>query len=384
MALKLLRRGKIWYIRGTVRGIRVYFSTKVSNKALADEIRIKTEHRLLEQSIHGEDAVATFGEAAEAYLARGGSNRFLTPLIDRFGQTRLRDIKQDHLDALAQELLPNMLPQTRNRQVYTPFIAVWNHAAKTDLAKPRPWLRPRRRKGTNAPRLTATRSGTKPVNYGRAAAFLAAISPAPAMLMLTLFYTGLRPIEAFALEAEDINVAGRWIVIRNSKTDEPRGVPMHEVLVPLFEALLKRRNLATDKRVFRTPRGKPYSTVADGGGGLKSAIQGARRRTGENDISPYTARHSVSTQLVVNGVHAHIKDQILGHVADGMSRHYTNVPQEPLIAAINTLPVPDAIKALPWWENPLGWSGRLAEGTGRRTDLERKRMALTSKESDDR
>ena len=50
-----------------------------------------------------------------------------------------------------------------------------------------------------------------------------------------------------------------------------------------------------------------------GGGQIKSAIRGARERTGVTDIAPYTARHTVSTQLVINGVHPHIKDQILGH-----------------------------------------------------------------------
>ena len=55
-------------------------------------------------------------------------------------------------------------------------------------------------------------------------------------------------------------------------------------------------------------------------------------------MAPYTARHTVSTQLVVEGVHPHKKDQILGHAADDMSRHYTHVPQAPLIEAINKLP----------------------------------------------
>ncbi|TGP65471.1 integrase [Mesorhizobium sp. M2D.F.Ca.ET.225.01.1.1] len=369
VALKLFRRGKIWYIRGTVRGIHVYESTKVADKASAQRIIKAVKSRLIEESISGHAAVVTFGEAADAYLDWRGSDRFLGPLRHRFGSTELREIDQPQLDSLAKELLPKALPQTRNRQVYTPFIAVWNHACKLRWASAQQWIRPRNPKGTNVPRWASKRSGNKPVAYDRATTFLASMSPAPAMLMLTLFYTGLRPIEAFALAADDVDGPGRWLVIRTSKTGEPRGVPMHDVLVPMFESLLKRKNLSIDRRIFRTPRGKPYGEVTDGGGGLKSAIQGARRRTGINDISPYTGRYSVSTQLVVNGVHPYIKDQILGHAADSMSRHYTNVPQAPLIAAINTLPVPSAIRALPWWENPLGWAGRLAEGTGRRTDL---------------
>ena len=93
------------------------------------------------------------------------------------------------------------------------------------------------------------------------------------------------------------------------------------------------------------------------------------------DVSPYTARHTVSTGLVVAGVHPHIKDQILGHAADDMSRHYTNVPQAPLIEAINKLPVPAAWRAIEWTRAPADWCGKLAEGTGKRTDLEDRRKA---------
>jgi site-specific recombinase XerD len=53
-------------------------------------------------------------------------------------------------------------------------------------------------------------------------------------------------------------------------------------------------------------------------GQIKTAIRNARSRSGVLGISPYTARHTVSTQLVVNGVHPHIKDQILGHA---VARH---------------------------------------------------------------
>jgi len=198
------------------------------------------------------------------------------------------------------------------------------------------------------------------------------------MLLTTLFYTGLRPIELFALEANEVNVEGRWITLTKTKTGEPRGVPIHEFVAPIFKSLLLRSGLYKEPRLFRTPRGEPYEAIASdedgkGGGGLKSAINGARRRSGIKDIAPYTGRHSCSTALVVAGVHPHIKDQILGHASDSMSRHYTNVPQAPLIEAINKIPVPDAWRKLPWLEDPLGWSGKLAEGTGKRNDLEKRR-----------
>lgn len=181
------------------------------------------------------------------------------------------------------------------------------------------------------------------------------------MVMTALFYTGMRPIELFSLERGDVDLKARWLLIRSSKTGEPRGVPIHEFIAPLFSALLERKDASP--YAFRTFRGEAYTIMAESGGQLSNGIVGARKRLAAkgvniDDVSPYTARHSVSTQLVINGIHPHIKDQILGHAVTDMSRHYTAVPQAHLIEAINTLPVPDEWRRMPWWGDPLSWSRR--------------------------
>ena len=142
------------------------------------------------------------------------------------------------------------------------------------------------------------------------------------MVMTCLFYTGMRPIEVFALDCNWVNVEGRWISLPASKTGEPRGIPIHEFIAPMLSALKKRGGT-----MFRTPRGGAYPVTERISGQMKTAMMHARKRTGIMGLSPYTARHTVSTQLVVNGVHPHIKDQILGHAVTDMSRHYTHVPQ---------------------------------------------------------
>lgn len=373
MPLKLKRRGKVWWISGTVHGQTVYESTGSYDEEVAEALRIKKEAQLVSDHVYGAKATRTFAQAVESYLIAGGDARFIgTPaagLLAHFYSRRLADIRQNDLDDAARKLYPTATPETRNRQCYTPFIAVWNHAVKNGWADVRLWSRPKKPKGTNVVRLGSGRSGTAPVDYARAAAFVGAMSPAPAMLMTFLFYTGLRPIEAFALQADDVRLADRWLVVKSSKTGEPRGVPVHRFLASWLSDLVERGGF-----LFRTPRGEPYTAVQEGGGGLKSAIAGARRRTGIDDVSPYTGRHTVSTGLVIAGVHPHIKDQILGHAADTMSRHYTNVPQRPLIDAIDLLPSGD-FERLPWVASPRDWWGKLAEGTGKRVDLEKERLA---------
>jgi integrase len=371
---KFKRPNGKWYVRGTVtvgdRSKSVYKSTGVTGEAEAEIWRADYESRLIKGLLHGEEYIATFAEAVTSYRESGGTRRFVEPLLRHFKTAKLKSITQSDLDKAARVLYPNTSPETRNRQVYTPFIAIWNHAVGNEWAVPRKWARPRKAKGTNVVALKKQRAGTHPVTYDHAAQFVAAMSPAPAMLMTALFYTGMRPIELFGLEAKSVNVKGRWITLTKTKTGEPRGVPMHEFIAPLFASLAERGGI-----LFRTHKGEPYAIKEDGGGQLKTAINGARKRSGIHDVSPYTGRHTVSTALVVAGVHPHIKDQILGHAVDDMSRHYTNVPQAPLIEAIDLLPVPDLWRAQPWWEDPVKWASRLHENMGRRTDLEERKKA---------
>lgn len=363
MPLKLIRRdgSDNWYIRGSVRGTRVFESTGTSDKEYAEAIRVKREARILEESVHGAKATVTFVEAASSYLDGGGSIRFLgrqegtrwTGLVGHFGARKLRTIGQADLDEAARKLLPNASQETRNRQCYTPFIAIWNHAARNGWADERTWRRPRKPKGT-ALKPAPKRAGTRPISYDDAAKFVSSMSPAPGWAMTILFYTGMRPIELFALEGSEIDIARRWMVVASSKTGAPRGVPMHEFITPLMSYLKERGD-----PIIRTPRGPAYPLTEDGGGQMKSAVLGATKRSGIRDVSPYTARHTVSTQLVINGVHPHAKDEILGHAVTDMSRHYTRVPQANLIAAINTLPVPEAWRDIWWMRNFERAEGRL-------------------------
>ncbi|MGO8468337.1 tyrosine-type recombinase/integrase [Rhizobium leguminosarum] len=372
MPLKLIQRqgSENFYIRGTVRGQGVFESTGTCDRKIAEEIRIQAEARLLKESVHGKRALVTFTEASESYVASGGSSKYLIKKTKKTGKVTgvvpqlrgklLKDITQSDLDQGAAALYPTANAETKNRQFFTPFIAVWNHCVLNQWAEPRQWRRPRKPKGTNVTVLKRRRAGTAPTSYDRAATFVAEMSPAPAQIMTTLFFTGMRPIELFSLEAYQVDVAARWISLDETKTGEPRGVPIHEFLVPLFEDLLKKRKGI----LFLSHKGEPYPPSDEFGGQISSAIEGARKRLAKRkieivDISAYTGRHTVSTQLVINGVHPYIKDQILGHAADDMSRHYTQVPQQPLIEAINTLPVPQAWRDLWWWEEPVYWSRRL-------------------------
>ena len=118
---------------------------------------------------------------------------------------------------------------------------------------------------------------------------------------------------------------------------------------------------------------KSTHAIDANGGRLPIGIPGRLQTGMHGRLRRYP--HTVSTQLVINDVHTHTKDQILGHAVDDMSRRYTAVPQEPLLKAINTLPIIDAWANAPWMKDPVGLSKTFIKGMGARTDLIRVQKA---------
>ena len=96
MPLKLRRRrgSNNWYLRGTIRGIPVDESTGTAERDVAEEIRIKRESEILDRSIHGRRATASFLEVAVMYLEAGGERTYMAPVLDHFGATPLFKIDQ--------------------------------------------------------------------------------------------------------------------------------------------------------------------------------------------------------------------------------------------------------------------------------------------------
>jgi hypothetical protein len=78
-------------------------------------------------------------------LSPGGRSKlFVKPLVIYFGETPLVKIGQVEIDAAAAALLPNALPQTRNRSVYTPALAIIRHAGIVKAIKRPKWTGGRR------------------------------------------------------------------------------------------------------------------------------------------------------------------------------------------------------------------------------------------------
>jgi integrase len=286
MPLRLVKRPKspYWIIRGTLRRIRVEESTGTGDQRAAEEILIKREAELLEQSIHGRRATATFAAAALSYLEQGGSKRFTAPVIRHFGTMPLARIDQDALDQGAKKIYPHASPSTRNRQFYAIASSILHHAAKRGWCPPPIIERP----STPPGRIRWLR-------IDEADNLVAACSDHLRPLVIFMLYTGARTGEALWLDWRDVDLSRAHVQFPKTKNGDARGVPLHQRVVAALENLEGRTG-----EVFRRPDGKPYSRPksaddTSAGTRIKTAFKATCRRAGIVDFHPHDCRHTWAT-----------------------------------------------------------------------------------------
>lgn len=286
MPLKLIRRpGRpYWYMHGTVRGIIVRESTGVTDERAAEEIRAKREWELIQRTIHGAQATATFLEAAVSYLEAGGEARHLKLLIARIGKIPLAKIDQDFVDKLARSLHPNCANSSLVRIVYSPISAVMHHAAKRKMCVPPKFERPEQPPGR-----------IRWLNFAEAERLIEACAPHMRPLVTFLFGTGARKAEALFLDWRNVNLVNAQVNFVNdddvrTKSGHSRGVPLHpRVLAELLK--LPHR----DGTVFRTHFGRPYTRGHDNSASIEHGFKGACDRAGIKNFSPHDCRHTWAT-----------------------------------------------------------------------------------------
>lgn len=283
MPLRLIKpKGRTgWYIVGTVAGVRIRESAKTASKAVAESLRIKREAELEQRRIFGAASVASFAEAVNLYLDRGGEDRYLAPILNAVGMKRLTDITQGDLDALARALYPNAQASTVNRQLYTPFIAVMNEAAINDLCPYRKWRRPK--------------------GHDRKTKFrwlwpdeLQAVwdaAPYHGRVVIDLLAgAGLREAEAVGLEWSDVNLSLSQGWLWRTKTDAPRRFEFPARTLAALANLDHREG-----RILLNGAGEPYVLDLDGGGVLGRGLRQWARDANVAPFGAHTLRHTFAT-----------------------------------------------------------------------------------------
>jgi integrase len=292
MPLKIYQRpdSDNWYLRGTLRGIRVRESCGTDEKEIAEEIKAKREWEILHSSVHGVTASITFNDAVDIYLDSDGSEaRFLQPLIDHFGSTPIAKIDQAAVDAAARKIYPGRAPGTLNRQLYSPISAVINKAAEKGKCPPVKFKRPKLPKGR-----------VRWITHVEAHCLIEACAPHVKPLVAFLFYTGARIGEALWLDWRYVDLQRAQVQFLDTKNGTDRGVPLHPALVAILANLPAKNK--TSGVIFRKPNGEQYApldvddpTDVSAGSRIKNGFNGACKRAGIANFHPHDCRHTWAT-----------------------------------------------------------------------------------------
>lgn len=213
------RRTPYWTIRGHYLGVRINQSTGSGEESFAKK-RLKALERDIESGAVSGQKVTGFAAAATAYMQAGGDNSFLGPIIKHFGTIEIDRIDQTMIDGAAAAIYPDASMPTRNRQVYTPIIAVLRRAGiEKRFQRPKGWRSP------------------KAVSWLRREQAFAVLAAADdidrefGLFLRTLLYTGMRLSEATTVKLNQLDLkyiedkrSKPFIYLPKTKNSDPRRV----------------------------------------------------------------------------------------------------------------------------------------------------------------
>ena len=288
MPLKIEQRaGRAnWYLRGTLKGIRVRESCGTDEREIAEALKTRREWEILQGDIFGHKATGTFLAGVAVYLEQDGEARYLQPLIDHFGATPINQIDQGAIDRAARVIYPHAANSTLDRAVYSPMSAVINKAATHNLCAPLKLKRPKLPKGR-----------VRWITHAEADRLITASAPHLAPLMAFLFYTGARIGEAIWLDWKFVDLKRRQVQFLDTKNGTDRGVPLHPALVAILADVPHRTG-----NVFLDRDGNPYRPVppdekidVSAGSRVYWWFKMACKAAGIEDFSPHDCRHTWAT-----------------------------------------------------------------------------------------
>lgn len=173
-------------------------------------------------------------------------------------------------------------------------------------------------------------------------ALLAAAEPEWRGLLLFALRTGLRLGELRALRWQDLNLAGRKLVVRRAawnstigspKGGRPREVPLSEELLEMLRAL--DRSASQSALVFGHPSGRMYNRNE-----MKWPLWRACKTAGVRRIGWHVLRHTFASQLVMRGVPLKAVQELLGHRDIRTTMRYAHLSPKSRRDAVELLSAP--------------------------------------------
>jgi len=180
------------------------------------------------------------------------------------------------------------------------------------------------------------RARTRYLTFDEAERLIKVCPPELQRIVLVALRTGMRQSEIMALRWRDVDATTNQFVIRKSKSGKPRFIPLHPDLQEMLQNLPR-----TSEFIFPSSNGGPG--IWDGA--LRFAWEVALDSAGIKDLRFHDLRHTAASHLVLKGASLQVVAEILGHADMRMTQRYAHLSPEFKATAIALLPRSTAINA---------------------------------------
>jgi len=318
--LKLEKVGKIWYVIGTSKGVRVRRSTKCEGWDDALEKMAQLNEGLVKEGVLPKGRAVLFKDLVSVY--RGGNERarrevsrktdsLLGKVSELFGHVGVREFKlMTPMDMLDEGLWDKS--EGTKKKYMGMLCAVWNYSAKRGLVKPIVFEKNYRDGRVNEFISEGVRD--------RLIEDMRGVDVRASEVMEFLFLTGVRYSEMRRIDGGDVLAKG--VRVYNFKGVNGRRA---ERIVPLNE---RARDIVSSGCL---------SGLAEDTSWLRGRLQDACRRMGEGCWRVHDARHSFASVLVGKGIELGVVRDLLGHSSVTTTERYAKVSRVGLERAVDAL-----------------------------------------------
>ena len=149
------------------------------------------------------------------------------------------------------------------------------------------------------------------------------------LVLMFLYYTGIRLNELVNLKWEDIDFQRCTIHLKTAKGEKERVIFFHEKLKSFIEYF----NLKSESFVFLSNLGKKYDKRT-----IQLIVRNAAKKSGIiKRVTPHTLRHSFATHLLEAGADIRHIQKLLGHSSLQTTQIYTHVANKDIKKLANLL-----------------------------------------------
>jgi len=139
------------------------------------------------------------------------------------------------------------------------------------------------------------------------------------LILAVTYAAGLRVSEVVRLRAQDVDLNGLTVTVRQGKGKKDRLTVISAALVPEFQKIMAGKN--GDDYVFASERGGRLTEAT----AQKVFYQALRRAGIDKPATFHCLRHSFATHLLENGTDVRYVQELLGHANIRTTQIYTHV-----------------------------------------------------------